>query len=435
MNHIEQRFASLGIKLPELLLPVEEIDMEKWAVIACDQFSSEQGYWEKVKELVGESPSTLNLILPECYLGKETPEDHVASINAAMREYLQAGVFRTLSPGFVLVERNVASLPPRYGIVLAVDLEYYDFNKGSQSLIRPTEGTILERLPPRIKIREEAALDLPHILFLIDDPEGTVIEQAAERKEQMELLYDFDLMQGGGHLSGRKMDDPDILMSMLEALEKLAGGKDLLFAVGDGNHSLATAKSIWDNIKGIGGNGVMNHPARWALVEIENIYSPGLIFEPIHRVLFNARPEFLLARIDQDPACSLRDVRNLEEMHRIMEGGGEGHRIGFVTQDRTGIISMDGGETTLAAEAVQDILDRYIEENSEVDIDYIHGDDTVTDLGRKPGNIGFFLPPLDKGTFFDIIIEKGALPRKTFSLGEAKGKRYYLEAGKLLRDL
>ena len=428
MKDLEKRFAALGVAIPEILLPKEGTDMAKWAVIACDQFSSDKSYWEDVNKLAGSSPSALNLILPECYLGERELPEQVAGINSVMKEYIDQGVFQALRPGFILVERKVENLPVRQGIVLSVDLEQYDFREGTKSLIRPTEGTILDRLPPRIQIREGAALDLPHILFLIDDPEMTVIEKAAEQKEKMDLLYDIELMKGGGRVTGRKIDDPVMLGDIASALEKLGENKDLLFAVGDGNHSLAAAKSIWERIKSRGGDNVMNHPARWALVEVENIYNPGLVFEPIHRVLFDARPEVFLEQIGKLPSCRVEDE---QDRLNTAEDDGE-YRIRFITENRTGKVIIEKGSTTLAAEGLQSVLDDYIEKNTGIEIDYIHGDEAVEELARKPGNIGFYLPPLDKGEFFAIIMEKGPMPRKTFSLGEAEGKRYYLEARKLI---
>jgi len=422
MKDLRERFARLGVKIPEILLPREGIDEETWAVIACDQFSSEREYWEEVKEIVGDKPSTLHMIYPECYLSEADKEELVARINTTMREYLDSGIFRNIGPGFVLVDRETSSAPSRKGIILAVDLEQYDFSTGSQSLIRPTEGTILGRLPPRIQIREKAALELPHILFLIDDPDGLVIEKAAEKMDSMEVLYDFDLMKGGGHVTGRKIDDPEILATIAEGLEKLSEGKDLLFAVGDGNHSLATAKSIWENLKDKGGNDVMNHPARWALVEVENIFGEGLRFEPIHRVLFKVNPSEVLEYLKEREDCSVsRQGTQLS-----------GHKIGVVSSAGSAVLTIENGKTPIPAEALQVVLDSYLEDHGTGEIDYIHGEETLMRLGSQPESIGFLLPPQEKRAFFKTIMERGAFPRKTFSIGEAEEKRYYMEAQKII---
>ena len=300
-----RNFPNVGIQIADILLPVEGTDLSKWSVIACDQFTSQPAYWQQVADQVGNAPSTFHMILPEVYLG--TPEEtaRVQSTQANMQTYLLNG---TLVPheGLIYVERTVNG-KTRRGLMLALDLEKYDFNKGSQSLIRASEGTILDRLPPRIKIREGASLELPHILVLIDDPQDKLFCTIEKAKNSLPLAYDFDLMQNSGHLTGRFVNNAKMEQQVIAALEELAKpevfqakynvGADkgvLLFAVGDGNHSLATAKSIWETLKPKVG---MYHPARYALVEIENVHDKGLEFEPIHRVLFNTKA---------DPAQALR---------------------------------------------------------------------------------------------------------------------------------
>ena len=430
MKELHERFARLGVKIPEILLPNENVAMESWAVIACDQFSSEKEYWEQVEKKVGGNPSTLRLIYPECYLQEADGAERVVSINKNMQEYLDAGIFRNIGPGFVLVDRKTASAPTRKGIILAVDLEQYDFSAGSKSLIRPTEGTIIDRLPPRIKIREHAALELPHILFLIDDPDGLVIERAGDDMESMEVLYDFDLMQGGGHVTGRKIDNPAVLEKIAEGLEALAEDRDLLFAVGDGNHSLATAKSIWEKIRKQGGERVMNHPARWALVEVENIFGAGLQFEPIHRVLFNADPAAVISAL-KEKGCTFKPLDSIKDALSMQEAETSRHVIGCISSEGAGVLSIDNSTTPIAAEALQILLDSYLDER-DVEIDYIHGEETLIRLGSGPASIGFLLQPQEKGAFFPTIMERGPFPRKTFSIGEAEEKRYYIEAQKIV---
>ena len=291
--------ASIGVQIPQVYLPRPGVDLGKWAVIACDQYTSQPEYWRKVEEIVGEAPSTLNLIFPEVYLEEPGSEVRIRRIQQTMQDYLTEGLLVPYD-GMVYVERRVSG-KLRKGLVLALDLERYDFNKGAQSLIRSTEGTIIERLPPRMRIRENAQLELPHILVLIDDPSCTVIEPVGKAKTQLKKLYDFELMAGSGHLEGYLLDNPSVEAGVIEALEKLADPQTfvtkygissnqsvLLFAMGDGNHSLATAKAIWEKIKAQVG---MDHPARYALVEIENVHDQGLDFAPIHRVLFGLKQD------------------------------------------------------------------------------------------------------------------------------------------------
>lgn len=434
-QEIYDRFARLGIILPEVFLPSENVDMEKWAVIACDQFTSERDYWERVKQTVGSSPSTLNLILPECYLEDEESTERISAIHAKMVEYLDAGILEKQSPGFVLIDRKTEHVHSRKGLLLAIDLERYDFNEGSKALIRPTEGTIKERLPARMKVREGASLDLPHILFLIDDPDGMVIEKAFQHREEMKLLYDFDLMEDGGHVTGRKVDDPALLEELCNGLEKLIRNRGLLFAVGDGNHSLASAKTIWENLKASGGVNDA-HPARYAMVEAVNIHDSGLLFEPIHRVLFNIDIGDFTSFLSAAPGCTIEEIPGgIEgvppgEAFDVVAGS---HRIGYTAGGRTGVLSIQKPEAALAAEFLQEMLDEYLADHSNASIDYIHGEAATAALGEQAGNIAFFLPPLDKRTFFEMIVKRGAFPRKTFSLGEAREKRYYLESRTLVR--
>jgi len=298
-----KNYPSIGVQVPHVYLPRLGVDLGKWAVIACDQFTSQPEYWQKVEETVGSAPSTINLIFPEVYLDKPGAEERIRHIQRTMQDYLSEGLLVSYD-GMVFVERFTGG-KTRRGLVLALDLEQYDYNKGSHSLIRATEGTIIERLPPRIHIREDARLELPHILVLIDDPECTVIEPVESSKANMRELYDFELMAGSGHLNGYLVDDPSILAGVVKALEQLANpqtfsakydiGMDrpvLLFAMGDGNHSLATAKAIWEKKKE---SLPADHPLRYALVEIENIHDPGLFFEPIHRVLFGIKQNMIEA--------------------------------------------------------------------------------------------------------------------------------------------
>lgn len=431
----------IGIQVPQVQLPGPGIDLRKWAVIACDQFTSEPEYWQDVERLVGEAPSTLNLTFPEVYLEQEGSEARIQNIQKHMREYLDAGVLQP-HEGMIYVER-IADGRLRKGLVLALDLEAYDYSKGSSSLIRATEGTIVERLPPRMKIREGAALELPHILVLIDDPQRTVIEPLAAARSGLEKLYDFELMLGSGHLTGFAVDG-EHERQVIEALRRLADpqafaakyGVDgdapvLLFAMGDGNHSLATAKAIWEKIKPEAG---MDHPARYALVEIENVHDTGLEFEPIHRVLFDLKQDLLTAMHEiYGNKLSFHPVDTAEEMVRRVDAArGPAQAIGLIGARRGfGVLEITDPSSNLPVGTLQAFLDPFLKAGGAAKIDYVHGKDVVVRLGSQPGNAGFYLPGMSKSDLFKTVILDGALPRKTFSMGEAREKRFYMEARKI----
>ena len=410
-------------------------------MIACDQFTSEPEYWDKVETTVGDAPSTLNLTFPEVYLEKSGGEERIQNIQATMKRYLDAGVFEPRD-GFIYVERSVAGRT-RKGIVLALDLERYDYTKGSSSLIRATEGTIVDRLPPRMKIREGAALEFPHILVLIDDPNRTVIEPLMAAKSQLEKIYDFDLMLDSGHLAGYAVSG-DFENQVVEALRGLAKpetfaakygiGADkpvLLFAMGDGNHSLATAKAIWEKIKSQVG---MDHPARYALVEIENVHDEGLEFEPIHRVLFGLKKDLYAALESAFGAnYSYTPVASAEEMVKAVDSAqSEKQAIGLVGGGKQfGVVEIAHPSSNLPVGTIQAFLDPFVKEGNAEKIDYVHGEDVTVRLGLQPGNAGIYLPGMSKSDLFKTVILDGALPRKTFSMGEAREKRFYMEARKI----
>ncbi|MFA0887936.1 MAG: DUF1015 domain-containing protein [Synergistales bacterium] len=423
MAEIKARLEKIGIGLPEVLLPKTGTDLSKWSVVACDQFSSERHYWEKAREIVGGAPSTLRLILPECYLEDGDTEARVQAINAEMRAYLE-NILRPLEAGFVLIDRKTAHAPSRKGLVLAVDLEAYSFEAGAASLIRPTEGTILKRLPPRMAIRRGATLDLPHILLLLDDPDRTVVEPLFSARKSFRKLYEFELMQDGGSITGWHVP-AEALGEATSALEKLASG-GFLFAVGDGNHSLAAAKSLWEERKSAGA--APDDPARWALVEVENIHDEGLHFHPIHRVLFGLDAEAFFSEM----AKALGGWMEVAPAAPAAKSE-EGRVIEVVSEAGLARFVFNPKEDRMTVEFFQEFLDAYLAKHGEVSIDYIHGEEAVREMGSKPGNAGFYMPPLDKSVFFTRMVEVGPYPRKTFSIGEATEKRYYLESRKLVR--
>lgn len=395
------------IRKENILIP-ESCELEKWSVVACDQYTSQADYWERVTEFVGKSPSTLNLVYPEAYLSQG--DKRIEKINATMKEYLEKNVFKTYKDCCIYVERTLSDNRVRKGVVASVDLDEYDFNKGSKSAIRATEGTVLERIPPRVKIREQAPLELPHIMLLVDDKSCTLIENV----KKGEKIYDFELMENGGHLAGWLVEDAD---AFIEAVDEFSlKAKDgLVFAVGDGNHSLATAKTCWENIKPtLSDEEIKTHPARFCLVEIENIHDTVLEFEPIHRVVFGVREDDFLEKLKKDLDCG--------------EPSNTSQHIVYVNNGQKTDLYIKKASSPLEVGTLQGYLDTLGYE-----VDYIHGDDVVCELSKESGTVGFLLPVPEKDSLFETVIADGALPRKTFSMGEANEKRFYMEAKKIIK--
>ncbi|MBQ1265110.1 MAG: DUF1015 domain-containing protein [Oscillospiraceae bacterium] len=408
--------------LPADILMPKTAEMEKWAVIACDQFTSDQDYWDRVRKNAEGAPSTINLSLPEAELGTEKETEHTALINKTMAEYIAADVFKTYENSLIYVERTLENGSVRMGLIGMVDLDAYDYTIGASSAIRATERTVAERIPPRQRVRRDAPIELPHILMLCDDHEKKLIEPIGAKKDRLVKLYDFDLMEGGGHIAGWLVSGADVeqfnaVLSEYSATvgEKYKGlpGVPMVFAVGDGNHSLATAKSCYEELKRNNPDAdLSNHPARFALVELENIHDPAQEFEPIHRVIFKTDPEKLLAALQSD-ACA--------------EGG---FRVRWYTKDASGEVMLDRAKSELAVGVLQSFLDAYLAEN-EGEIDYIHDDDALIGFAKQDGAIGFLLPAMEKSQLFRGVIADGVLPRKTFSMGHSREKRYYLEGRKI----
>ena len=425
---MENKFAHLGMKPADILLP-RDGDMSRWAVVACDQFTSQPEYWAEADRIAGDAPSALRLILPESKLNDPDVDQHITAINHAMADYLARDIFKTYENSIFYIERTQSDGAVRHGLIAAVDLEQYDYTPGSGSLIRATEGTVLERIPPRVRVRKDAPVELPHVMLLVDDPRKTCIEPITEETGEMEKLYDFDLMLRGGHLKGWKLTDAqaDRLADALTALtstEAMAekydvhGVAPLLFAVGDGNHSLATAKTCYEELKKVTPQEQWaDLPARYALVEIENLHDDALQFEAIHRVIFGA-----------DPAHFMEAFK--KAYPNAQEGKGEGHVIEVVWPGHDGFITVPDPKVQLAVGTLQSFLDGYLKENG-IEVDYIHGDEITRQLGSKPGNMGFLLPAMGKDQLFKTVIADGVLPRKTFSMGHAEDKRYYVEARKI----
>ena len=404
-------------KSADILLPdFQTADASKWAVVACDQFTSEPEYWQKAEALVGDAPSTLRMILPEVYLAEA--EARLPLINAAMRENLSR-ILLTHKDAMIYVERTQSDGTVRKGIVMAVDLEQYDYKKGASSMIRATEATVLERIPPRVAIRRGASIELPHVMLLIDDPDRTVIESLSSEKAFD--AYEADLMLSGGHLAGRFLTKEEIgavgnALDALTAEKKMTEryGKEglapLLFAVGDGNHSLASAKATYEEIKEkIGAEAAVSHPARFALAEVVNIHDEALKFEPIYRVLFGVDPEEVLS--------SLRSYLS------ALSGNADAQEMTFVHQNGEGALSVKHPVRQLTVGTLQDFIDDYLKSHPEATVDYIHNEDSLTALAKKENAIGFLFSGMSKDQLFKTVIFDGALPRKTFSMGHAEDKR------------
>ena len=412
-------FERIGIRPARILLPAPSVPRETWACIACDQYTSEPEYWQKAFACAGDAPSALRLILPEVYLKQS--ESMISGIHDAMARYLREGLLVPgVDPGFILCERTVPA-GRRLGLVCAVDLEQYSFEKGSLPLVRPTEQTIASRLPPRLVIRRGAPVELTHIMILIDDPDRTVLEPLQAKEKDLRKLYDFDLMMNGGHLAGWAVDRPEDLQHVDGALNRLLdslGADPLLLAVGDGNHSLATAKAYWNELREtLSEKERETHPARFALCEIVNIHDEALLFEPIHRVVTGTDPRILLSAW-QDYAAARGMVLDAPEGHAFTVVSAEGDRA----------VTVGHPEGAIPCETIQKFLDDFLARHPEAEIDYIHGEASLRALAARPGAVGFLLPEIDKNSFFSDVKKLGVLPRKTFSMGEADEKRFYMEA-------
>lgn len=401
----------------DVLLPRVK-EMDKWAVVACDQYTSEPEYWARVRAFVGDAPSALRLILPEAELSGQDDAERIAAIHAAMREDLACGVFAAHEAAFVYVERTLVSGAVRRGVVGAVDLEQYDYHAGAQCAVRATEKTVEERIPPRMAIRQGAAVELPHVLLLCDDERRGVVEPLTQQKGGLPLLYDFELMEHGGHISGYLVQGAQAreLEARIDAYEARCMAKNgLCYAVGDGNHSLAAAKACYEALKAEKPGAQETALARFALVELENIRDEAQVFEPIHRIVTGVSPDALL------------------EALRARCGAAQGHRVAWVSGERRGELTLDAAVSPLAVGVLQGFLDEYLPACGG-QIDYIHGEDVLARLAQRGDAVGFLLPPMEKGQLFDGVVQDGSLPRKTFSMGHACEKRYYLEAHRLVPD-
>lgn len=433
-----KKLEDLGLRIPEILLP-KNIDLSTWSVIACDQYTQDKDYWKNVEEKAGNKPSTLNLILPEVYLGSPDKADRIKKIRQSMKEYLDTGVFADAKKCFIYLERKTAFGRTRKGLVAQIDLETYEWKPFSKANIRATEATIVERIPPRMEIRKGAPLELPHIMLLVNDKDDLLVG-ANKPTDGRAPIYDGDLMANGGHITGWALESKADIEGVEKALNLIAeknaspDGSTFLFAVGDGNHSLATAKAVWDEYKKEHPED-KDSPVRYALIEIVNIYDTGLTFEPIHRVIFNIDNEALIKNLAEKLNGNIKALDDADKVIKAVKDSWA--NFGFFYLDSKGKqknVLLETKIKELAVARLQPEIDTFLKElpdQSKAEIDYIHGTDEVLKLGSKENSLGILLPPIAKDSFFETINGRGPLPRKSFSMGEADEKRFYLECRRL----
>ena len=442
-NTNNKNLEAFGLRVPEILLPAD-IDLSSWSVIACDQYTQDLDYWKKAEAAAGNKPSTLNLILPEVYLNAPDKQDRIAKIRKTMKSYLDNGVFAPAKKCFVYLERKTAFGRTRKGLVAQIDLDTYEWKPFSKANIRATEATIVDRIPPRKEIRRGAPLELPHIMLLVNDKDDILVGGSGALVKNRAPLYNGELMNNGGSITGWALESDDDIAAVTAAVNKIAeantapDGSTFLFAVGDGNHSLATAKAVWDEYKaelvasGASEAEIANCPVRFALVEIVNIYDKGLTFEPIHRVIFGIDNEKLISTLAEKLGGKVKTVASQKELEEAVKDSWANFGFDYVDSDNNQkFVLLETSIKELAVSRLQPEIDEFLKNCANSEIDYIHGTEEVLSLGKKPGAVGILLPPIAKDSFFETINGRGPLPRKSFSMGEADEKRFYLECRKL----
>ena len=442
-----KKIEDFGIRVPEILLP-KNIDVKSWSVIACDQYTQDLDYWKKAEAEAAGKPSTLNLILPEVYLNSPDKPARIEKIRKTMKDYLDGDVFAPERKCMVYIERKTAFGRTRRGLVTQIDLETYEWKPFSKANIRATEATIVERIPPRMEIRRGAALELPHIMLLVDDKDDLLVGGAGKLVRSKAPLYDGELMCKGGSITGWAVESDSEIESVTKAVEKIAeknraaDGSTFLFAVGDGNHSLATAKAVWDEYKekliaeGADEAALRDCPVRYALVEIVNIYDTGLTFEPIHRVIFDCDVRSLILYLADKLGGSVSEVASAVELESAVKASSNNFGFAYKFEGEQKYVLLKTEIKELAVARLQPEIDAALKSSAKLDgktpeIDYIHGSDEVLKLGERDNAVGILLPPIAKDSFFETISGRGPLPRKSFSMGEADEKRFYLECRKL----
>jgi hypothetical protein len=437
------RLKRLGITLPEVLLPKSGTDLSKWSVVACDQYTSDHAYWNQVDSIVGSAPSTVRITLPEIFLEQPGIEGRIEKIHAAMADYTAKGILENQGESIIYVQRTTEHSGQRDGIVVAMDLERYDYAATSKSLIRATEGTIVDRIPPRLAVRRAAPLELPHIMILIQDETKSVIEGLAAKVSEFDVVYDVEAMQNGGHIKGWKISKPahvEAILASLEALlEKTIASQQsetpLFWAMGDGNHSLATAKARWEETKkelaekGESQDSIMAHPARFALAEIVNIHSPGLLFEPIHRVVFTKDVAELTETVLSEATAEVTQILEADLQKLLVSPEGQ-NKAGYFDGKNWYVLSYKGKKLPTAK--VDELFARFKSSDSASRIDFIHGWEDTRKLVAEGAGV-FFTPVISRERLFNWVQENGPLPKKSFSMGHAEEKRYYMEARRIVR--
>ena len=397
----------------DILLPAAGVPLDPWACIAVDQFTSQPEYWQRAEHLADGKPSTLHIVLPEAYLGTPQETERLESIRRTMEEYRKSVLTRKVH-GYVYVERTQMDGTVQQGLVGAVDLDAYDYAKGSKPAIRPSESTVVERIPPRLKVRRGATLETPHVMMLADDANCTLIEPIGLIKNQLPPLYDGELMLGGGHLRGWAVEDPALIAGIDAALAALADPA----AVGDGNHSLATAKAYWEELKPtLSEEQRRTHPARWCLAEVCNVHSPAIEIEPIHRVVFGVGAKELYAALDAWDQQQGSSTTMSDQRLRLADAHGES------------AVALANPPAPLTVGSVEAFLADFLPAHPGVTVDYIHGESTALALASDPAKpaTAILLPDFAKADLFKGVVLGGVLPRKTFSMGHAEEKRYYNE--------
>ncbi len=447
-----KNFSAYGISIPEILLP-KNIDTATWSVVACDQFTQDRNYWQQVEKITDGKNSTLNLILPEVYLQDSDKSLRIKKIKSTMKEYISNNVFEPEKKEFIYLERTTSYGRTRHGLMACIDLDCYEWKPFSKALIRATEATILERIPPRLEIRRDAPIECPHIMLLVNDSEHILVEAIGTevKKSGVKPCYDGQLMQNSGSIIGYPVSSDELLEQLENAFSKIAkantanDGSTFMFAVGDGNHSLATAKEIWNEVKLSNGGkklddgtitiplGFENHNARFALIEIVNIFDSGLTFEPIHRVLFNLDADKILEVIKNELGGSVTELKTKEELSQKVKNSNASFGFVYKKNGNQKFMLLETPIKELAVARIQPVIDEYLKSANakKEQIDYIHGTEEVFRLGAKDNTVAILLPPIAKESFFATINNRGPLPRKSFSMGEAAEKRFYLECKKL----
>lgn len=422
----------LGYQVPRIMMPARNVNLRKWSVVACDQYTAQPSYWDEVARYVGSAPSTLHLILPEAHLGDPELPDRILKMRRTMRSYVENGTVEPLRPGIVLTERSMGGRV-RKGLLMAMDLEAYDYDIAARPMIRSSERTVLERIPARVRIRREAWLELPHIILLIDDPADQVVGNVHMERGRLRKLYDTELMMNGGRAEGWLVRDQEDLDGIARGISKLQRHDNMLYCVGDGNHSLATAKTIWDEAKEeMTPEQRARSPLRYALCEVVNLRDPAIEFEPIHRVFFGVNPvelaEYVTARLNEKGRQARLVYERAGRSRTLPPRIADPFTIPFNYHDGVGRITIGSPEHPLALGEVQPIFDDYVREHRGTSLDYIHGDQAYMDLCDRYDTMGFFFAPMRKEDFFETVVRCGVLPKKTFSIGEPDEKRYYLES-------